>query len=66
MHYLKYVAKAGLSIYMIAIPLMYREDIVKSFFQDSMDKPMQLMEQINSILMKKGLIKKPPIIPTPA
>ncbi|MBU5211212.1 DUF3231 family protein [Heyndrickxia oleronia] len=63
-HYLKYVAKAGLSIYTIAIPLMYRDD-VKSFFQDSMDKTMQLMEQINSILMKKGLIKKPPTIPTP-
>lgn len=63
-HYLKYAAKAGLSIYSIAIPLMYRKD-VKEFFRHCMDSAMDLMEQIKEILIHKGLINKPPIIPVP-
>ncbi|PAE24882.1 DUF3231 family protein [Bacillus sp. 7894-2] len=63
-HYLKYAAKAGLSIYSIAIPLMYRKD-VKEFFRHCMDSTMDLMEQIKDILIHKGLIIKPPIIPVP-
>jgi len=61
-HYLKYAAKAGLSIYQIAIPLVYRED-VRDFFVYCMDATMQLMEQIKMILLRKGFIKKPPLIP---
>ncbi|MFP3728008.1 DUF3231 family protein [Priestia filamentosa] len=63
-HYLKYAAKAGMSIYNVAVPLMYRED-VRGFYLYCMDATMKLMEQIKDILMNKGLIIKPPIIPIP-
>jgi hypothetical protein len=63
-HYLKYAAKAGMSIYSIAIPLVYRKD-VKEFFRYCMDCTMDLIDQIKEILMSKGLIIKPPIIPVP-
>ncbi|YCA46366.1 DUF3231 family protein (plasmid) [Bacillus sp. JZ8] len=63
-HYLKYAAKAGMSIYNVAVPLMYRED-VRNFYLYCIDATTKLMEQIKSILMDKGLIIKPPIIPTP-
>lgn len=63
-HYLKYVSKAGMSIYSIAIPLVYRED-VREFFRYCIDSTMDLMEQIKEILMNKGLIIKPPLIPVP-
>lgn len=63
-HYLKYVLKAGLSIYSVAIPLVYRND-VKEFFSYCMDTSMDLLDQIKSILIKKGFIMKPPLIPVP-
>lgn len=63
-HYLKYAAKAGLSIYNVGLPLMYRKD-VKEFFLYCMESTMTLMEQIKDLLMNKGLIIKPPIIPIP-
>jgi hypothetical protein len=63
-HYLKYVCKAGMSIYNVAVPFVYRKD-VKEFFIYCMDSTMALMGQINDILMNKGLIIKPPIIPIP-
>lgn len=63
-HYLKYAAKAGMSLYLIAVPLMYRED-VKDFFIHTMHATIQLLEEINDILMKKGFIIKPPQIPIP-
>jgi hypothetical protein len=63
-HYLKYVCKAGMSIYNVAVPLVHRKD-VKEFFIYCMDSTMALMGQINDILMNKGLIIKPPIIPVP-
>ncbi len=63
-HYLKYVAKAGMSIYNVAIPLVFRKD-VKEFFRYCMDSTMDLLDQIKEILMKKGLIIKPPVIPVP-
>jgi len=63
-HYLKYAAKAGLSIYSVAIPLVYRKD-VKEFFTYCMEATMDLMNQIKEILVSKGLIIKPPIIPIP-
>jgi hypothetical protein len=63
-HYLKYAGKAGMSIYNVAVPLVFRKD-VKEFFTYCMDSTMALMEQINDILMNKGFIIKPPIIPVP-
>ena len=63
-HYLKYAAKAGMSIYNVAIPLVFRKDVTE-FFTYCMDSTMALMEQIKNILMTKGFINKPPIIPVP-
>ncbi|WP_066069901.1 DUF3231 family protein [Neobacillus soli] len=63
-HYLKYAAKAGMSIYNVAIPLMFRED-VKGFFNDCMYETLELMEQIKDILMSKHFIISPPVIPIP-
>lgn len=63
-HYLKYVGKAGMSIYNVAVPLVYRRD-VKELFTYCMESTMALIGQINDILMDKGLIIKPPMIPIP-
>ncbi|WP_062048278.1 DUF3231 family protein [Bacillus sp. JCM 19034] len=63
-HYLKYTAKAGMSIYNVALPLVYRSD-VKEFYRYCIDSTMDLMDSIKEILMKKGLIIKPPYIPIP-
>lgn len=63
-HYLKYAAKAGLSIYAIALPLVIREDI-REFFVYCNQCTTILLGQINNVLMEKKFIAKPPIIPTP-
>ncbi|QGQ45898.1 DUF3231 family protein [Metabacillus sediminilitoris] len=63
-HYLKYTAKAGGSIYSVGLPLLFRKD-VKEFFRYCLNSTMDLMEQIKEILMNKGLINKPPLIPVP-
>lgn len=63
-HYLKYAAKAGLSIYSVAIPLVFRED-VKEFFIHCMNSTIELMQHIKEVLLKKGFIIKPPYIPIP-
>lgn len=63
-HYLKYVAKAGLSIYNVAMPLVLRKD-VKDFFNYSVSSTFELLDQIKSILIHKNFIRKPPEIPIP-
>jgi hypothetical protein len=63
-HYLKYAAKAGMSIYNVGYPLVFRKDIV-DFFQYCMKSSLALMDQIKDILMNKGLIMRPPFIPIP-
>jgi hypothetical protein len=63
-HYLKYAAKAGLSLYAVAIPLVMRED-VREFFVYVNNCTDILLGQINNVLFEKHLISKPPIIPTP-
>lgn len=63
-HYLKYAAKAGLSIYAIALPLVMREDI-REFFVYCSEKTAMYLGQINNVLLGKGLIIKPPEIPVP-
>jgi hypothetical protein len=63
-HYLKYAAKAGLSIYAVAVPLVMREDI-REFFLYCNQCTTIFIGQINNVLMGKKLIAKPPIIPTP-
>jgi len=63
-HYLKYAAKAGLSIYAVAVPLVMKEDI-REFFVYANQCTIILLGQINNVLYEKKLIAKPPIIPTP-
>jgi hypothetical protein len=63
-HYLKYAAKAGGSIYSVGLPLIYRKD-VEEFFRYCLDSTLDLMRQIKEILMNKGFIIKPPLIPVP-
>ncbi|MCM3584694.1 DUF3231 family protein [Mesobacillus maritimus] len=63
-HYLKYAAKAGLSIYGVAIPLVMREDI-REFFIYCNQATTIFLGQINNVLMEKKFIPKPPSIPTP-
>jgi Protein of unknown function (DUF3231) len=63
-HYLKYTSKAGLSIYSVGIPLVFRRD-VKEFFRYCIDCTLDLIEQIKEILISKGLTIKPPLIPVP-
>jgi hypothetical protein len=63
-HYLKYTGKAGMSIYNVAVPLVYRKDVIE-FFTYCMNSTMALLDQSKDLLMNKGLIIKPPIIPIP-
>lgn len=63
-HYLKYASKAGMSIYAVAIPLVMRKDI-KEFFTYCNDCTMSFLGQINTVLVEKNLIARPPIIPIP-
>ncbi|CAG7613789.1 DUF3231 family protein [Paenibacillus allorhizosphaerae] len=63
-HYLKYVGKAGISLYAIAIPLVTRSD-VRAFYTQCIDLTVKLMNQINEILIRKGLLTKPSYIPYP-
>ncbi|RKD23231.1 hypothetical protein BEP19_12360 [Ammoniphilus oxalaticus] len=63
-HYLKHAAKAGLSLYAIAIPLVMREDI-REFFVYCNQCTTILLGQINNVLFHKHFISEPPIIPTP-
>ncbi|WHZ05522.1 DUF3231 family protein [Neobacillus sp. YX16] len=63
-HYLKYAAKAGLSLYAIAIPLTLRED-VREFFIYCNTTTTILLGQINNVLLEKGYIIKAPTIPVP-
>ncbi|MDN4494710.1 DUF3231 family protein [Ureibacillus aquaedulcis] len=63
-HYLKYAAKAGMSIYAVAIPLVMREDI-REFFVYANECTTILLGQVNNVLYGKKLIIKPPMIPIP-
>ncbi|MGM0899504.1 MAG: DUF3231 family protein [Bacillota bacterium] len=63
-HYLKYTAKAGMSIYSVAIPLVMRDDI-RQFFIHCNTCTTSLIGQINNVLMGKGYIIKPPELPIP-
>src|SRR5690625_4676739 len=64
LHYLKYTSKAGMSIYSIAIPIMNRKD-VRDFFIKTFQSTVKLTLDINEVLETKGILTKPPNIPTP-
>lgn len=65
LHYLRYVSKAGLSIYSIAIPLVTRPDI-REFFIHCLNSTVVLITEVNNVLAAKGFLIKPPTIPAPA
>lgn len=64
LHYLKYTGKAGISIYSTAIPIMTRVDI-RDFFTETLHSTVKLINEVNDLLISKGLFMKPPQIPTP-
>lgn len=64
LHYLKYAAKAGLSLYSTAIPLMIRSDI-KEFILECNKNTIELLVTLNDLLEEKGILMKPPLIPIP-
>jgi hypothetical protein len=64
LHYLKYVAKAGLSLYSTAIPLMLRNDI-SDFIVKCNVLTTELLLTLNIALKNKGFLTKPPVIPIP-
>lgn len=64
LHYLKYLGKAGLSIYSTAIPLMIREDVRELvIYMDK--KTIELVKELNEQLGQKGYLVRAPIIPIP-
>ncbi|WP_243298536.1 DUF3231 family protein [Bacillus litorisediminis] len=64
LHYLKYTAKAAMSLYATAVPLMTRED-TREIYTYCITKTVELMNRVNKLLQAKGLIQYPPIIPIP-
>ncbi|RIX52138.1 DUF3231 family protein [Paenibacillus nanensis] len=64
LHYLKYLGKAGSSLYSIAVPLVTRRD-VRSLFTQLVDNSVQLLNKTNEVLISKGMLSKPPYIPYP-
>ena len=64
LHYLKYTAKAGLSLYSTAIPMMIRKDVRDTIIKINIDT-IQFLVELNETLEKKGFLTKPPVIPIP-
>jgi Protein of unknown function (DUF3231) len=64
LYYLKYVTKAGLSIYSTAIPLMVRAD-VKEFILYCNSNTIELINKVKEVLDKKGHLQQPATIPIP-
>jgi hypothetical protein len=65
LHYLKYAAKTGLSLYSTAIALMIRPDVL-DFILFVNKATVKLLNELNEMMLKKGYLTKPPIIPYPS
>ncbi|MCC3356061.1 DUF3231 family protein [Bacillus sp. REN16] len=64
LHYLKYTAKAGLSLYSTAIPMMMRQDVRELIL--NIDKnTIEFLVTLNETMEEKGFLTKPPVIPIP-
>jgi hypothetical protein len=63
-HYLRYVCKAGLSVYSIAVSVVTRPDI-RDFFINVINSTIKLITDVNNTSLEKGFMMKPPTIPTP-
>lgn len=64
LHYLRYLGKAGMSIYSAAIPLVTRKD-VRDLFINGINDTALLASKVNEVLESKGLLENPPLIPNP-
>ncbi|MDR6879496.1 DUF3231 family protein [Bacillus sp. 3255] len=64
LHYLKYVGKAGASLYAIAVPIVTRPD-VRTFFTQCLGSTTKFLNEVNKTLIKKGFMSKPSLIPYP-
>ncbi len=64
LHYLKYTAKAGLSLYSTAIPMMIRQDVRDTVIKFDLDT-INFLVKLNQTLEKKGYLTKAPAIPIP-
>ncbi|WP_085506984.1 DUF3231 family protein [Thalassobacillus devorans] len=64
LHYLRYLAKAGTSIYSAAVPAMTRKD-TRDFFVDSLKKTTELMIDVHDLLTIKGVLGNAPAAPRP-
>ncbi|MFG6118101.1 DUF3231 family protein [Thalassobacillus sp. B23F22_16] len=65
LHYLRYLTKAGTSIYSAAIPIMTRKD-TRDFFVESLKKTTKLMTDVHDVLAVKGVLGNAPASPSPA
>ncbi|WP_127531581.1 DUF3231 family protein [Paenibacillus kobensis] len=64
LHYLKYAGKAGINLYGVAIPFMVRTD-TRNLFTQCVDLTTTMLNQVNELLIAKGIILEVPIIPYP-
>ncbi|HET7627074.1 MAG TPA: DUF3231 family protein, partial [Bacillales bacterium] len=64
LHYLRYLGKAGLSLYSVAVPYMTRKD-VRQFFIDCVSNTTQLLNDVDELLKKNGSLMNTPEMPAP-
>lgn len=64
LHYLRYVAKAGISLYGTAVPILMRSD-VRKLFTDCLLTSIDLVNRTNDVLIDLGFLAKPPTLPIP-
>lgn len=64
LYHLKYLGKAGVSIYSAAISMMTRKD-TRDFFVTSLNDTVKLVTFVNDILQSKGLLRNTPPMPAP-
>ncbi|MFG6115590.1 DUF3231 family protein [Halobacillus sp. MO56] len=65
LHYLRYLAKAGISIYSAAIPLMTSKE-TRDFFVGSLKKTTELTTNVHDLLTAMGALGNTPAAPSPA
>jgi hypothetical protein len=64
LHYLRYIAKASISLYGTAVPILVRSD-VRELFTECLKTSIDLVNMTNDVLIEKGMIAKPPSLPIP-
>ncbi|MBD2871732.1 DUF3231 family protein [Paenibacillus sp. IB182493] len=64
LHYLKYVGKAGVSLYAIAVPLVTRPDI-RALFTQCLDFTAKFLNEVNEAIINKGFMSRPSFIAYP-